>query len=120
MEYVTELIQGAGVAVVPGRGFFHKDQAPCNGQTLSSDKDSVNDGAIKSGDEPYFDSYSDNYRTRYIRVAFCKDMATLKAASIAIGKHLALVDSKTGHIRHPSGRQSSLDHPYFFPVKDAV
>ena len=112
MEYVKELIQGAGVAVVPGRGFFHQDQGPCDGETvsaLSGDKDS-GDVAIKSGDDPCFD----NYRTRYIRIAFCKDMTSLKAASTAIGKHLALVDPETGQIRHPSGRQSSLDQPHFF------
>lgn len=108
VEYVTELIQRAGVAVVPGRGFFHQDHARCNGEVLSGDNDLVGSRAVKSGDELCFD----NYRTRYIRIAFCKDMATLKAASAAVGKHLALVDPSTGRL--PSGRQGSLDQPYFF------
>ncbi|CAM6126596.1 unnamed protein product [Calypogeia fissa] len=55
VEYVAELIKTAGVAVVPGCGFFHAD-----------------------------DSSQEDYRNRYIRVAFCKDMNTLSAAREAI------------------------------------
>ncbi|KAG0571922.1 hypothetical protein KC19_VG054100 [Ceratodon purpureus] len=97
VEYVTELIQGAGVAVVPGRGFFHQEKA------LILDDNPASNGELNSGDE---------CRTRYIRIAFCKDMTTLKAASTAIGQHIALLDPTTG--RYPSERQSSLDRPYFF------
>lgn len=60
VDYVTDLIEKAGVAVVPGRGFFH--QQP---------------------------SFGNQHTTRYVRIAFCKDMTTLKAANTAIRKHLA-------------------------------
>lgn len=94
MDYVTELIQGAGVAVVPGRGFFHQaietDQSPGSGGQVSGDKDfHVTGAATRSGDKPCFE----NYVTRYIRIAFCKDMTTLKAANTAIRKHPNAVES---------------------------
>ncbi|XP_042412883.1 probable N-succinyldiaminopimelate aminotransferase DapC isoform X2 [Zingiber officinale] len=50
IDFVKELIEKAGVAAVPGRGFFHGD---CNDQTQQS---------------------------RYVRFAFCKSNDTLSAA----------------------------------------
>ncbi|XP_039125747.1 putative aminotransferase AatC [Dioscorea cayenensis subsp. rotundata] len=51
VDFVRALIQKAGVAAVPGCGFFHLDS---NGEI---------------------------YRNRYIRFAFCKSEATLAAAA---------------------------------------
>uniref|UniRef100_A0A0E0M8Y3 Aminotransferase class I/classII large domain-containing protein n=1 Tax=Oryza punctata TaxID=4537 RepID=A0A0E0M8Y3_ORYPU len=51
MEFVTNLIKNAGVAAVPGRGFFHS-----------------------SSDDP-------SYHHRYVRFAFCKSNDTLNAAA---------------------------------------
>ncbi|XP_024378374.1 uncharacterized protein [Physcomitrium patens] len=119
VDYVAELIQGAGVAVVPGRGFFHQ-AADTVGQSTQF-KDQSNTGEELSAEEVYDSNGAtkfgelciQNYTTRYIRVAFCKDMATLRAAKTAIQKHLALVDPDTGHKQHYSS-QCSLDRPHFF------
>lgn len=51
IDFVTNLINNAGVAAVPGRGFFHPD---ADGQS---------------------------YHHRYVRFAFCKSDETLKAAA---------------------------------------
>lgn len=51
IDFVKNLIEKAGVAAVPGRGFFHGDP-----------------------DGP-------SYQSRFVRFAFCKSMETLKAAS---------------------------------------
>ncbi|CAN6310726.1 unnamed protein product [Urochloa humidicola] len=51
IEFVTNLIKNAGVAAVPGRGFFHRN---CDGES---------------------------YHHRYIRFAFCKGDDTLMAAA---------------------------------------
>lgn len=51
MDFVTNLIKNAGVAAVPGRGFFHS-----------------------STDDP-------SYHHRYVRFAFCKSNDTLNAAA---------------------------------------
>ncbi|XP_008807769.2 probable N-succinyldiaminopimelate aminotransferase DapC isoform X2 [Phoenix dactylifera] len=56
LEFVTELIENAGVAAVPGCGFFHADP---NVQ---------------------------EYRNRYVRFAFCKSEATLNAAAQKMGE----------------------------------
>jgi aspartate/methionine/tyrosine aminotransferase len=53
MEYVQELIEEAGVAIVPGRGFFHCEAL-------------------------------EKYMRRYVRVAFCKHLSTLRAAGEAM------------------------------------
>jgi L-glutamine---4-(methylsulfanyl)-2-oxobutanoate aminotransferase len=57
---VKTLIEKAGVAAVPGRGFFHTEQQ---------------DGEI--------------YQERYIRFAFCKSVETLSAARHKIEKFVA-------------------------------
>ena len=58
MEYVEELIEKAGVAIVPGCGFFHCE---------TSERKA-------------------NYMGRYVRVAFCKELSTLRAAAEAMKK----------------------------------
>ena len=58
MEYVEELIEKAGVAIVPGCGFFHCEPAERKA----------------------------NYMGRYVRVAFCKELSTLRAAAEAMKK----------------------------------
>lgn len=68
VEFVKKLILEAGVAAVPGRGFFHTK--------LSSDEVS---------NLPY------PYEKRYIRFAFCKNDATLTLAVEKLGK---LLDAK--------------------------
>ncbi|XP_039067661.1 probable N-succinyldiaminopimelate aminotransferase DapC [Hibiscus syriacus] len=60
VEYVKELIEQAGVVVVPGRGFFRGPDRPSDG--------------------------SCRYQKRYIRVAFCKSDATLSAAAQKFGE----------------------------------
>jgi len=56
IEFVMKLINDAGVAAVPGRGFFHKTY----------------DG--------------ESYSHRYVRFAFCKGDDTLKAAAMKMRK----------------------------------
>ncbi|MCO5613279.1 hypothetical protein L7F22_067555 [Adiantum nelumboides] len=70
MEYVTELIEKAGVAIVPGCGFFHKKIGH-----VDSSGHFVLEG---SAEEHNFD-----YTRRYVRVAFCKDESTLLSATEA-------------------------------------
>ena len=55
-DFVTNLINGAGVAAVPGRGFFHRN---CDGES---------------------------YHHRYVRFAFCKSDDTLMAAALRMRK----------------------------------
>lgn len=62
---MEELITQAGVAAVPGRGFFHRILWP--------------------------DQYSNSnvsYEKRYIRFAFCKRDATLAAAAEKLGDRM--------------------------------
>lgn len=79
MDCISELIEKAGIAMVPGCGFFHvKDtydkQSTCNyGDTAGVD---VLNRSIDNSD----------YRTRYVRVAFCKEMSTLRRAAEAMSK----------------------------------
>ncbi|EFJ05780.1 hypothetical protein SELMODRAFT_236683 [Selaginella moellendorffii] len=54
IEFVTDLINRAGVALVPGSAFFRSNEL--------------------------------GYENRYVRVAFCKEMATLVAAERALKK----------------------------------
>jgi len=56
IDFVTNLINGAGVAAVPGRGFFHRN---CDGES---------------------------YHHRYVRFAFCKSDDTLMAAALRMRK----------------------------------
>ncbi|XVE77558.1 hypothetical protein DITRI_Ditri13aG0073000 [Diplodiscus trichospermus] len=65
VEYVKELIKQAGVVIVPGRGFFHRESYL---------------------DQPSEESCS--YQTRYVRIAFCKSNATLAAAALKFGELL--------------------------------
>ena len=51
IDFVTNLINNAGVAAVPGRGFFHTD------------------------------ADDQSYHHHYVRFAFCKSDETLKAAA---------------------------------------
>ncbi|KAG9459569.1 hypothetical protein H6P81_004077 [Aristolochia fimbriata] len=71
VDFVTKLIEKAGVAAVPGRGFFHTESTPI----LSC--------------EPSAETIQ-NYRERYIRFAFCKSDSTLNAAAMKLAE---LVDS---------------------------
>ncbi|KAI5055156.1 hypothetical protein GOP47_0030301 [Adiantum capillus-veneris] len=66
MGYVAELIAKAGVAIVPGCGFFHN-------KTGHADK-SGRFGLKGSVEDDY------DYTRRYVRVAFCKDFSTLLSA----------------------------------------
>lgn len=67
MDYAAELIEKAGVAIVPGCGFFHK-------KSTHSDRLGSSDLEVSGGKEH-------DYTRRYIRVAFCKDLSTLKSAA---------------------------------------
>ncbi|KAF8394629.1 hypothetical protein HHK36_020843 [Tetracentron sinense] len=72
VEFVSELIRQAGVAAVPGCGFFHTN--------LSS-------LGLSQADQ--------TYQKRYIRFAFCKSDATLSAAAHKMGE---TVDGN-GHLK---------------------
>lgn len=86
MEYVAELIKGAGVAIVPGCGFFHKESTrkpvPQLGYCTSGTEQSVETVPCETNNDP-----DEIYKVRYVRVAFCKDMATLRAAETAFRRH---------------------------------
>jgi L-glutamine---4-(methylsulfanyl)-2-oxobutanoate aminotransferase len=56
IDFVMKLINDAGVAAVPGRGFFHRS---CGSET---------------------------YHHQYVRFAFCKGDDTLKAAALMMRK----------------------------------
>ncbi|MCO5589455.1 hypothetical protein L7F22_043422 [Adiantum nelumboides] len=66
MEYVTELIEKAGVAIVPGCGFFHNKI-----------------GHVDSSGHFGLEGDNFDYTRRYVRVAFCKDESTLLSATEA-------------------------------------
>jgi aspartate/methionine/tyrosine aminotransferase len=74
VEYVAELIKGAGVAIVPGCGFFHEESTRKPVPQL--------DYCTSGNNDP-----DEIYKVRYVRVAFCKDMATLRAAETAFRRH---------------------------------
>lgn len=57
IDFVEKLIKEAGVAAVPGCGFFHSNACPSVEQQIC------------------------DYRERYVRFAFCKSDATLSAAA---------------------------------------
>lgn len=69
MEYVAELIEKAGVAIVPGCGFFHDKRS----HTENSGRFRAEGLAVGNWD----------YTRRYVRVAFCKDFGTLLSATEA-------------------------------------
>ncbi|XP_058076165.1 uncharacterized protein LOC131224794 [Magnolia sinica] len=71
VDFTAELIKKAGVAAVPGRGFFHMEATSIPLRELSLG--------------------GQNYQERYIRFAFCKSNATLSAAAQKMGD---LVDGK--------------------------
>ncbi|KAL5996308.1 hypothetical protein ACLOJK_026384 [Asimina triloba] len=71
VEFVGELIKKAGVAAVPGRGFFHVELDSSPSRKLSA--------------------VGRNYQERYVRFAFCKSNATLAAAAKQM---VDLVDGK--------------------------
>ncbi|XP_068662093.1 uncharacterized protein [Aristolochia californica] len=67
VDFVTKLIKKAGIAAVPGRGFFHTESAPSlSGEPLSG--------------------ITQNYQERYVRFAFCKSDSTLKAAALKLSE----------------------------------
>eukprot|EP00250_Pteridium_aquilinum_P029823 c40184_g1_i1 orf=378-1607(-) len=72
MDYVAELIEKAGVAIVPGCGFFHSKRT--HSEKLSSSRLEALGGK------------QNVYTRRYVRVAFCKDLTTLESASEAMQK----------------------------------
>lgn len=74
MEYVAELIEKAGVAMVPGCGFFHN--------TCTFPEKPLNSGVIEGPDASGKKKH--DYTRRYVRVAFCKNLSTLKSAAEAI------------------------------------
>uniref|UniRef100_A0A1D1XPU5 Putative N-succinyldiaminopimelate aminotransferase DapC n=1 Tax=Anthurium amnicola TaxID=1678845 RepID=A0A1D1XPU5_9ARAE len=62
VDFVENLIKKAGIAAVPGCGFFHTS------------------------------TYSQQYQSRYVRFAFCKSMATLTAAAKRISELASIKD----------------------------
>ncbi|KAH9561127.1 hypothetical protein CY35_05G003000 [Sphagnum magellanicum] len=93
VDYVAELIKEAGVAIVPGCGFFHQknwttmpaiQDHPASADKLHMSEQGLDMAAI-SGNGVYLE--------RFVRVAFCKDMVTLMAADAAIKKHSARLNS---------------------------
>ncbi len=93
VDYVAELIKEAGVAIVPGCGFFHHKNwttmPAIQDHSASADKLHMSeqglDMATISGNGVYLE--------RFVRVAFCKDMVTLMAADAAIKKHSSRLNS---------------------------
>ncbi len=87
VDYVAELIKEAGVAIVPGCGFFHQK----NWTTMPAIQDHLASADKLHMSEQGLDtaaiSGSGVYLERFVRVAFCKDMVTLMAADAAIKKH---------------------------------
>ncbi|XP_057865629.1 uncharacterized protein LOC131073245 isoform X2 [Cryptomeria japonica] len=85
VEYVAELIKVAGVAAVPGCGFFH-DKGKFK-------KEDCSQSAIGSIQRPESVETSEilhtakNYRNRYIRFAYCKSKCTLLAAADKLSKY---------------------------------
>ncbi|KAK9161677.1 hypothetical protein Syun_008018 [Stephania yunnanensis] len=65
IEFVEELIKKAGVAAVPGCGFFRALSSPTESPEMHQ-----------------------NYQNRYVRFAFCKNIATLNAAAQRMRKIL--------------------------------
>ncbi|KAK1278702.1 hypothetical protein QJS04_geneDACA007142 [Acorus gramineus] len=66
VDFVRKLIEKAGVAAVPGHGFFHNNPVSTK---LAEPSPS-----------------GDSHQTRYIRFAFCKSDATLSAAARKMGE----------------------------------
>ncbi|KAF3779338.1 putative N-succinyldiaminopimelate aminotransferase [Nymphaea thermarum] len=81
VEFVAKLIMRAGVAAVPGCGFFHTGSRICNG--THSESSSMR-GSLESQRDL-------SYKKRYVRFAFCKSKATLDAAA---GKMNELVNKE--------------------------
>eukprot|EP00271_Cylindrocystis_brebissonii_P007935 TRINITY_DN21897_c0_g1_i1.p1 TRINITY_DN21897_c0_g1~~TRINITY_DN21897_c0_g1_i1.p1 ORF type:complete len:448 (-),score=54.80 TRINITY_DN21897_c0_g1_i1:50-1393(-) len=105
VQYTKELIQNAGVAIVPGSNFFHN-------VTGSQTRQNVDDRVRDQSTEPLFSKtglesptlpdietnangslpstgcadVDNHYHERYVRVAFCKSLKTLEAASEALEK----------------------------------
>ncbi|KAH7405113.1 hypothetical protein KP509_15G057000 [Ceratopteris richardii] len=69
VEYATELIEKAGVAIVPGHGFFHNNKR----ESENFNRFCI-DGMGKDTHE---------YTRRYVRIAFCKSKSTLFSAARA-------------------------------------
>eukprot|EP00246_Nothoceros_aenigmaticus_P018531 TRINITY_DN9727_c0_g1_i1.p1 TRINITY_DN9727_c0_g1~~TRINITY_DN9727_c0_g1_i1.p1 ORF type:complete len:281 (+),score=34.95 TRINITY_DN9727_c0_g1_i1:75-845(+) len=69
VEFSAHLIQTAGVAIVPGRGFFH----------LQVDSNGEGDGSAS-----HCKSESIPHCHRYVRIAFCKHLTTLHEARNAL------------------------------------
>eukprot|EP00252_Welwitschia_mirabilis_P006124 TRINITY_DN16859_c0_g1_i1.p1 TRINITY_DN16859_c0_g1~~TRINITY_DN16859_c0_g1_i1.p1 ORF type:complete len:206 (+),score=43.64 TRINITY_DN16859_c0_g1_i1:324-941(+) len=89
VEYVTELIKVAGIAAVPGCGFFHtnesKHQPPHNSMDAFCDRTSKK---FLLSDN----SYAENkYDKRYIRFAYCKSKETLINAAEKLYKYSASI-----------------------------
>ncbi|CAN6468728.1 unnamed protein product [Victoria cruziana] len=82
VEFVTKLITRAGVAAVPGCGFFHTASRICSSVPPES-------SLMRKTSESQMDNI--NYKSRYVRFAFCKSKSTLDAAA---GKMNELVDKE--------------------------
>ncbi|XP_020529712.1 uncharacterized protein LOC18445130 isoform X2 [Amborella trichopoda] len=85
VDFVAELIKKAGVAAVPGCGFFHESRVLRKG--ISSD-------SLVSGEmpKPY-----QNYEKRYVRFAFCKSSATLEAAAQKLNQFVITNEHEEPH-----------------------
>lgn len=96
VEFSAQLIQTAGVAVVPGCGFFHLQQE------CSSGRYAGNGSLSDIGADGPADIVDSNHRKtgagrisadRYVRIAFCKEMATLRKARKAIHESAHILTS---------------------------
>ncbi|KAH9306252.1 hypothetical protein KI387_010656 [Taxus chinensis] len=85
VEYVSELIKVAGVAAVPGCGFFH-----AKGKSSKQDCSQSNVGpfhSLESVGSCETSCTTKDYRNSYIRFAYCKSKATLLAAAEKLHKY---------------------------------
>lgn len=85
VEYVAELIKVAGVAAVPGCGFFHTREKLCRQESSQSILGPVTRPESMGWSEGFHPLK--DYRNRYIRFAYCKSKATLMAAAEKLNKY---------------------------------
>jgi len=84
VEYVAKLITVAGIAAVPGCGFFHTREKLSRQESSQSILDPVSRPESMGWCEG---SHTlKDYRNRYIRFAYCKSKATLMAAADKLNK----------------------------------
>ena len=85
VEYVVKLIRVAGVAAVPGCGFFHTREKLSRKESSQSISGPVS-RPESIGRCEGFHTLKD-YRDRYIRFSYCKSKATLMAATEKLNKY---------------------------------